>query len=109
MSFARVTNALLRVSPISGPLPEGFDYPHSTMDFAVLELGGDVSLGDLCGHVERALADHSAFLASAKAQGSSITLFVEFNREHPVIDFDHDFLRLLVDAGASLECLQAGD
>jgi len=74
------------------------------MDFFVLELGLHDDVGSWCALTAEILSSHAEFLRQMRAAGAVLTVFVEFTSALPVFRLDTSFLRVLADAGISLEC-----
>lgn len=104
MNAYSITNSLLRIDGYAGAIPRAFEHPSESMEFAVLELGPHEDFARWRTDVEQALRAHTEFLRTVRASGSVATLFVELGQREPVLRFELSFLRLLADAGVSLEC-----
>ena len=104
MTSPVITNSLLRVDGIAGLPPSPFERPNEKMDFFVLELGLHDHLEGWCAYAAEALKVHAESLQKMRAAGASLTLFVECASILPVLRLPAIFLRLLADAGISLEC-----
>lgn len=106
MTTPAILNSLLRLDGVTGEPPSPFERPNDTMDFFVLELGQHNSVDGWCAHTADTLRCHAELIRRLRGAGAKASLFVAYAASVPVLRLEVSFLRLLCEAGITLECTQ---
>ena len=98
-----IANSLLRMDGVTGQPPEPFERPNNKFDFFVLELGIDEEVESWCARTTDTLKRHADLIEQMRQRGAKATLHID-HESTPVLTLDASFLRVLAEAGISLEC-----